>query len=68
MSEVPLLSVDPREAGLEPYPPLRNHTLHDLLDAGTHLIVDRYRGTSLIRESAALGFYSRTMPSAFCWS
>ena len=27
-----------------------------------------YRGTSLIRESASLGLYSRTMPRAVWWS
>ena len=34
----------------------------------TPFLAERYRGTSLIRNKAPLGPYSRTMPMALWWS
>ena len=36
--------------------------------AGGHVVQVAYRGTSLIRDSAPLGPYSRTVPRALRWS
>jgi len=66
MSEVPLYTLRPVLPSVKALPQPRRGYMHAAVMVS--IKVSLYRGTSLIRNSAPLGPYSRAMPRALWWS